>query len=156
MQNPLTAAILIISVLAVLVPTEASAKRNVLKHTIYVNEVVRVVDGDTFKAKIEIWPNFNTEVSIRIRGIDSPEKSRRRAKCRAEIEKAFQAKRFAYQRLFFNKVRITDISLGKYAGRVVAKVEYMSRSGWKDFGKEIMANGLAVKFRTKKPWCRTT
>jgi hypothetical protein len=44
-------------------------------------EVLRVIDGDTFEARVHVWPGLDITTKIRLRGIDAPEL---RAKCAAE------------------------------------------------------------------------
>src|SRR6516165_711469 len=44
-------------------------------------DVLRVIDGDTFEARVHVWPGLDITTKIRLRGIDAPEL---RAKCAAE------------------------------------------------------------------------
>ena len=39
----------------------------------YLGEVIRVIDGDTFVARVDIWPTISATVSVRLRGYDAPE-----------------------------------------------------------------------------------
>ena len=39
----------------------------------YPAEVLRVFDGDTFEARVRIWPGTDVTTKVRIRGIDAPE-----------------------------------------------------------------------------------
>jgi endonuclease YncB( thermonuclease family) len=41
-------------------------------------EVVRVIDGDTFEARVRIWPGMDVTTRVRLRGIDAPELHARR------------------------------------------------------------------------------
>src|SRR5450759_3535141 len=43
-------------------------------------EVVRVLDGDTFEARVRIWPGMDVTTRVRLRGIDAPELHARRAR----------------------------------------------------------------------------
>lgn len=36
-------------------------------------QVLRIVDGDTFEAKISIWPNQDVTTFVRVLGVDTPE-----------------------------------------------------------------------------------
>jgi endonuclease YncB( thermonuclease family) len=36
-------------------------------------EVLRVIDGDTFEARVRVWPGLDITTKIRLRGIDAPE-----------------------------------------------------------------------------------
>jgi endonuclease YncB( thermonuclease family) len=39
----------------------------------YSAEVVHVIDGDTFAARVTIWPGVEVKTRVRLRGIDAPE-----------------------------------------------------------------------------------
>ena len=51
-------------------------------------EVVRVLDGDTFEARVRIWPGMDVTTRVRLRGIDAPELH---ARCDDERVKALAA-----------------------------------------------------------------
>lgn len=54
-------------------------------------EVVRVIDGDTFVAKFSTGlPNIYREMSVRLKGIDSPERSGKRKCEKKDAERAKQ------------------------------------------------------------------
>ena len=36
-------------------------------------EVLRVIDGDTFEARVHVWPGIDITTRVRLRGIDAPE-----------------------------------------------------------------------------------
>ena len=44
-------------------------------------EVLRVIDGDTFEARVHVWPGLDITTKVRLRGIDAPEL---KAHCPAE------------------------------------------------------------------------
>ena len=44
-------------------------------------EALRVLDGDTFEARVRVWPGFDVTTRVRLRGIDAPEM---RARCRED------------------------------------------------------------------------
>src|SRR5690348_9640474 len=52
-------------------------------------EVLRVIDGDTFEARINLWPGLEVTTRVRLRGIDAPEL---RAHCDDERIKAEAAR----------------------------------------------------------------
>lgn len=80
-------------------------------------EVIRVIDGDTFEARVHAWPGIEITTRVRLRGIDAPEMS---ANCRAEAIKA-DASRAALQSILAQGgVAIMRLSPDKYGGRVVA------------------------------------
>ena len=36
-------------------------------------DVVRTIDGDTFEARVHLWPGLDMTTRVRLRGIDAPE-----------------------------------------------------------------------------------
>jgi micrococcal nuclease len=86
-------------------------------------QVLEVVDGDTFKAIANPWPSIYVDISIRINGIDTPEKGGS-AKCDAERLLAEEAKKVLVGLLFKRgeQVWLKNIQYGKFAGRVLADV----------------------------------
>ena len=48
-------------------------------------EVLSVLDGDTFEARVNLWPGLAITTRVRLRGIDAPEL---RARCEDERAKA--------------------------------------------------------------------
>jgi len=111
--------------------------------------VTSILDGDTFKVKAEIWPDITVETSIRINGIDTPEKGWR-GKCKEEKKLGARATKWAKENLP-EKVLICNIKNGKYAGRVVADV-FINEDKYADL---IIAEGLAKPYDggTKSDWC---
>ena len=80
-------------------------------------EVLRVNDGDTFEARVHVWPGMQITTKVRLRGIDAAEFN---ARCSEEYRMA-QAARDALQRLLAEGgVTVSRIDLDKYGGRVVA------------------------------------
>ena len=83
--------------------------------------VVRVVDGDTVKvdAGADLPPEL-ASLSVRLRGVDTPEKGRR-AKCNAEKQAAAAATAFAEEAIQkAGSIVVRDPAWGKWGGRVVA------------------------------------
>jgi len=54
-------------------------------------EVSRVLDGDTFEARVHLWPGLEITTKIRLRGIDAPELKARCAQERIKAETAREA-----------------------------------------------------------------
>jgi endonuclease YncB( thermonuclease family) len=80
-------------------------------------EVLRVVDGDTFDARVHLWPGLNITTRVRLRGIDAPEMN---ARCMEERIKAEVARDALKAMLDRGEVGIMRVSLDKYGGRVLA------------------------------------
>ena len=76
-------------------------------------KVLQVIDGDTFKINIEkcMWKVFCKNMSVRVRGIDTPEI---RSKDEKEKQKAKQAKQFTKDFLKQGKVNLIYCTRDKY------------------------------------------
>jgi endonuclease YncB( thermonuclease family) len=82
-------------------------------------EVLRAVDGDTFDARVTLWPGLDLNTRVRLRGIDAPELH---ASCDTEFKKADAATKALRVLLAEGGVAIFNIGPDKYSGRVVADV----------------------------------
>ena len=71
--------------------------------------VTSVYDGDTIKVQAHIWPGHTWTGSVRLLGVDSPEK---RGKCPEEKAAALAAQKFV-QRIVGDRVTLHNIKLGK-------------------------------------------
>ncbi len=80
-------------------------------------EVLRVLDGDTFEARIRVWPGMDITTKVRLRGIDAPEM---KARCGEERSKAEVARTALARILAEGTVGIAQVAPDKYGGRVVA------------------------------------
>ena len=80
--------------------------------------VVSVYDGDTMTVDAEPWPGLTARTRVRVAGVDTPEI---RGKCQSEKDLAIQARDFVRSTVG-PQVQLTNVRLGKYAGRVVADV----------------------------------
>ena len=80
-------------------------------------EVLKVIDGDTFLARAKVWPGHEVTVSVRLRGIDAPE---RKGKCASELKAAEEARLALEDVLSAAPVQIRNISGDKYFARVIA------------------------------------
>ena len=117
--------------------------------------VVAVVDGDTLKVRARIWLGQELTTRVRLAGIDAPEA---RSDCPRERALAARARAFLSARLrpagagVPAQVQLHDIRNGKYAGRVLARVE--SAAGL-DLGRALLDAGLAHAYdgRRRAPWC---
>ncbi len=100
-------------------------------------EVLRVNDGDTFEARVHIWPGMQVTTRVRLRGIDAPEFS---ARCAEEYRMALAA-RDALQRLLSDGgVTIGEIDFDKYGGRVVANAATPQHAGY--FRQRLLKAGV--------------
>ena len=113
-------------------------------------QVLRVIDGDTLEVKNECFPT-ELKLSIRVLGIDTPEKGFR-AKCDKEAELAEKASKFTKQFVGKNKTAtFRNIKWDKYGGRLLADVEINGKS----LAGELIKNNYARSYDGKKKgsWC---
>lgn len=116
---------------------------------IYPAEVLRVIDGDTFEARVRVWPGLDVVTHVRLRGIDAAELH---ARCAAELDKA-QAARAALQELLDQGgVTVARVGVDKYGGRVDAVV---ATRGTADVSAAMLAGGWARAYNGRKrgAWC---
>ncbi len=83
--------------------------------------VQRVIDGDTLEVRARIWLDQEILVKVRLANIDTPELAR--PGCPSERVMAEGAKALVEQMVGAGAITLHDIHYGKYAGRVVARVE---------------------------------
>ena len=132
------------SVVAPAVPREVSAARGL--HPV---EVVRVLDGDTFEARVNLWPGLDTTTRVRLRGIDAPEL---KARCNDERVKAEAAREALRSILNQGEVGISNVTLDKYGGRVVADA---STRATPNVSSALLSVGAARRYSGghRDGWC---
>ena len=114
-------------------------------------EVKRIVDGDTFVAKVLLADGIEVmSVSVRLRNVDTPELH---GQCESEIKRAEYAK----QRLgeiipVGSSVELKNIKNDKYPGRIDANV---FDSANRDVGLVLVQEnvGRAYNGEKRKSWC---
>lgn len=114
--------------------------------------ITRVIDGDTvaFEAKF-LPPPLKPELSLRIYGVDTPEKGAR-AKCQQENERGQAATLFIHNVLRNAKsYRIVIMEWDKYGGRVLGDIIVDGMS----LRSMLITNGLAREYYgdAKLSWC---
>jgi len=111
--------------------------------------VERVIDGDTLAVRARIWLGQELAVVVRVRGIDAPEA---RAACPAERALAARAAAYLATATQTGRVTLTDISGGKYYGRVLARV---TTAEGRDVAAALLAARLARPYsgEARAPWC---
>src|SRR5271167_3168598 len=112
-------------------------------------EVLRVIDGDTFEARVHLWPGLDITTKIRLRGIDAPEL---KARCLAERSMAEAARDALGDMLAEGAVGVSAITLDKYGGRVVADAGTRSIV---NVSAQLLAKGYARSYdgRRRRGWC---
>ena len=85
----------------------------------YPAEVIRVIDGDTFEARVHVWPGLDVSTKVRLRNIDAPELH---ARCAEELAKAQAARAALETMLAAGGVTVSRVGIDKYGGRFDAVV----------------------------------
>lgn len=141
-----TIVILLISL--ILIVCYAYAKTQKDYGHIFVDEIVRIYDGDTFYCNISRWPKtLGENIWIRVNGIDTPEMRGSPPEVKVLAQ---EAKTIVYDRLTNAEVVVLkNIKRGKYF-RVVVDVEFDG----KDLADELIKVGLAKRYDggTKSEW----
>jgi endonuclease YncB( thermonuclease family) len=111
--------------------------------------MLRVIDGDTFEARVRVWPGLDVDTKVRLRGIDAAELH---ARCPDELAKA-QAARAALQSLLAEGgVTISRVGVDKYGGRVDATIATRNTA---DVSAAMLKGGFARAYDGGKrgSWC---
>ena len=117
-----------------------------IRHTV---EVIRPIDGDTFDARVSLWPDLELTTRVRLRGIDAPEL---KANCESEYIKAEAASAVLRKLLAEGGVVIFNIGPDKYAGRVVANVATRATP---DVSQALLSGGFVRAYQggRRESWC---
>ena len=119
----------------------------------FAGEIVRVVDGDTFKARVQVWFGQEITTSVRVRGFDAPEI---KGKCAEESKTAQEATNMLREILASGPVTLHNIGPDKYFGRVVASVHVKLKDGVDtDVAQMMIAAGMGRAYNggTRGGWC---
>jgi endonuclease YncB( thermonuclease family) len=100
-------------------PAIATHARTFDPQLAYPADVIRVIDGDTFEARVRAWPGLNVDTKVRLRNVDAPELH---ARCAEELAKAQGARAALETILAAGGVTISQVGIDKYGGRVDAAV----------------------------------
>lgn len=111
--------------------------------------VIKVIDGDTLVVRARIWLGQEVETAVRLDGIDTPEL---KAPCAAERELAGRARDTIAALADGRRVVLRDVRYGKFAGRVLARIE--TDSG-QDMATVLLERGLGRVYRggRRAGWC---
>ena len=118
----------------------------------YVYKPVKITDGDTIKLDVSKESPLIKKLglSVRIKGIDTPEKGSK-AKCDKENALGQQATKFTTDLVSNKELLLSQVENDKYGGRIVANVKV----GGVDIAQELLKKGLARVYNgeKKKSWC---
>ena len=139
--------VLLIAMLAVM---PAQAKE--VKMEVYDFEITRVIDGDTVAFKADFLPApLKQELSIRVFGVDTPEKSWR-AECESEAAWGERASQFTKDQLNgATKLQVAIYKWDKFGGRVLGDIIIDGES----LRYMLIENGFAREYygTKKESWC---
>lgn len=118
----------------------------------YDAKITRVIDGDTVAFEAQWLPEpLKKELSIRVFGVDTPEKSFR-AKCPSEDAKGQAATKFTKDAVAAGKkLQVVLMDWDKYGGRVLGDVLIDGQS----LRGLLIKNGYAREYygEAKQSWC---
>jgi len=117
--------------------------------TVYPAEVVRIVGGDTFQARVQVWPGLSVDTKVRLRGIDAAELH---ARCADEYAKGQAARTALETMLAAGGVTISRVGIDKYGGRVDASVATRDTA---DVSAALLNGGWARSYDggRRGSWC---
>jgi endonuclease YncB( thermonuclease family) len=112
-------------------------------------EVLRVNDGDTFEARVHVWPGMQVTTKVRLRGIDAAESN---ARCDEEYRLATAARDALQKLLAEGGVTIAQIGFDKYGGRVLATAATRTTP---DISEALLKTGLVRSYEggRRESWC---
>jgi micrococcal nuclease len=114
--------------------------------------ILRVIDGDTVAFQAPYLPDpLKKELSIRVFGVDTPEKGFR-AKCESEDAKGQAATKFTKESIASaKKLQIVLMDWDKYGGRVLGDVLIDGQS----LRNLLISKGYAREYygEAKQSWC---
>ncbi|EGP09449.1 hypothetical protein CSIRO_0988 [Bradyrhizobiaceae bacterium SG-6C] len=127
-------------------PTWSRDGNTSVRHSV---EVMRVIDGDTFEARVHLWPGLEMTTRVRLRGIDAPEM---KGACAEEMRMAETASEALRAQLADGDVAIFNIGPDKYNGRVVADA---ATGRTPNVSSALLAAGHARRYQggRRGGWC---
>jgi endonuclease YncB( thermonuclease family) len=129
--------------------TGAIAPTPVFGRGIYSAEVLRIADGDTFEARVQVWPGIAITTKVRLRDIDTPEL---KARCSQERAKAEAARTRLSAILAEGSVELSRVGLDKFGGRIDAAASTRSTP---DVSAALLQAGLGRRYAggRRESWC---
>jgi len=129
-----------------------SVEADDVEMVVYDYEVTRVIDGDTVAFEANFLPDpLKKELSIRVYGVDTPEKSWR-AECDQEAAWGEEASQFTKDMLnSATTIQVAIYKWDKYGGRVLGDIIIDGKS----LREMLLENGFAREYYgdAKESWC---
>lgn len=139
-------------VILCLLPMIAVAQPKQKPGVTYDAVITRVIDGDTVAFQADFLPApLKKELSIRVYGVDTPEKGHRAA-CASEAQRGEMATAFTKQAVSqASRRQIVLMDWDKYGGRVLGDIILNGQS----LRQMLIANGFAREYygEAKTSWC---
>src|SRR6202020_2904107 len=104
---------------------------------VYAAEVVRIIDSDTFVARMRTGPGGEVEPRVGLRSIDAAELH---ARCSKELRLALAAPAALQRLLADGRVTLSHVGHDKYPGRIDANVATRSTN---DISAAMLSGGFA-------------
>lgn len=132
-----------------LAPTNALLMQRLDPGRVYAAQVLRVIDGDTFAARVQLWQGVSVDTHVRLRDIDAAELH---ARCAREFAKAIAARAALQTMLADGSVTISRIGTDKYGGRIDASV---ATRRIPDVSAALLRGGYARRYDggRRGSWC---
>ena len=138
--------------LLLIVPVLVTAQPRQRPGVTYDAVITRVIDGDTVAFQADFLPApLKKELSIRVYGVDTPEKGHRAA-CVSEAQRGEAASAFTKQAVAASQTRqVVLMDWDKYGGRVLGDVLLNGQS----LRVMLIQNGFAREYygEAKTSWC---
>ena len=139
--------------LLLVLPMLATAQPKQKSGVTYDAVITRVIDGDTVAFQADFLPApLKKELSIRVYGVDTPEKGFRAA-CASEAQRGEAASAFTKQAVAAStKRQVVLMDWDKYGGRVLGDVILNGQS----LRVMLIQNGFAREYygEAKTSWCQ--
>jgi endonuclease YncB( thermonuclease family) len=116
---------------------------------VYPADTLRIIDGDTFEARVRVWPGLDVDTKVRLRDVDAPELH---ARCDDELARAQAARTALESMLADGGVTLSRVGIDKYGGRVDAAVATRTIA---DVSAALLNGGFARAYDGGKrgSWC---
>jgi endonuclease YncB( thermonuclease family) len=130
-------------------PLATPMARRLNPSLVYPADVLRVIDGDTFEARVRVWPDLDVDTKVRLRGVDAAELH---ARCAGELAKAQAARTALETMLADGGVAVSRVGIDKYGGRIDAAV---STRNIADVSAALLDGGFARSYDggRRGSWC---
>lgn len=144
--------VVFVALLAAICITAFAAPKKAPEMKVYDWQITRVVDGDTVEFAAPWLPDpLKKKLSIRVYGVDTPEKGFR-AKCESEAKRGAAATEFTKKVITESRVaQVAIIDWDKFGGRVLGDVIVDGKS----LRALLIQNGFAREYygEAKQSWC---